>query len=65
LRRIPWEIIFTDKNTEECTKKLLRILEIICMKYIPKRKTKDKSDIPRERKKLFGRMKKIKLSKKN
>ena len=65
LGRIPWEIILKDKNTEECTKKLLQILEIICMKYIPKRKTKSKSDIPRERKKLFGRMKKLKLSKKN
>ena len=35
------------------------------MKYIPKRKTKGKSDIPRERKQLFGRMKKLKLKKKN
>ena len=64
LRRIPWEIIFTDKNTEECTKKLLQILEIICMKYIPKRKTKGKSDIPRERKKTLWKNEKTKIIKK-
>ena len=63
LRRVPWEIIFTDMNTEECTRKLLELLAKICIKYIPKRKTKGKSKIPRERKRLFERMKKLKRSK--
>merc|ERR1712008_337755 len=62
VRRIPWEILFKDKDTETCTIMLLEILLKVCIKYIPIRKAKGNNNIPRERKRLFNRIKSLFLS---
>merc|ERR1739842_56712 len=61
--RIPWEILFKDKDTETCTRMLLEILLKVCIKFIPIRKVKGNNNIPRERKRLFNRIKKLKRGK--
>ena len=63
VRRIPWEILFKDKDTETCTRMLLEILLKVCIKFIPIRKAKGNNNIPRERKRLFNRIKKLKRAK--
>jgi len=58
------EIILKDKKYRRMHKEVITDTRNNLNKIYTKRKTKSKSDIPRERKKLFGRMKKLKLSKK-
>ncbi|CAL4163585.1 unnamed protein product [Meganyctiphanes norvegica] len=37
---IPWHILFNEKNTETCTNILLSCLLMLCIKLIPRKKTK-------------------------
>merc|ERR1739842_29145 len=61
VKKLPWEILF--KDTETCTRMLLEILLKVCIKFIPIRKVKGNNNIPRERKRLFNRIKKLKRGK--
>merc|ERR1712179_45337 len=56
---VSWDNI----NTEECTYIFMKCLLNICMKLIPRKNTKGKSRIPRERKKLLNRLKMLKRTK--
>ena len=60
---IQWETIFSGKDTETCTNILLTLLEILCIKFIPIKKQRNKRQIPRIRKKLLNRIKMLKRSK--
>ena len=64
LKRIPWRIIFNDMDTKESIRKFLLILNNVCMKFVPMKKSKSNNKTPRERKRLFDRIKKLKRSKK-
>ena len=63
INEVPWQTLFNGKNTEECTYIFLKCLLNICMKLIPRKNTKGKSRIPRERKKLLNRLKMLKRTK--
>ena len=65
IKKIPWNVLFADKDTETCTKMLLEILLKLCSKYVQMKKTKSNSKIPRERIRLFDRIKKLKRVKNN
>jgi len=54
---IPWQILFNDKDTETCTNIFMEYLLMLCFKFIPRKKAKSKSKIPKERKKLLNRLK--------
>ena len=53
LEEIQWKEIFKDKNTETCLNILLEIIMKLCENYIPEKKTRSKSTIPKRRKQLF------------
>ena len=60
-----WEELFKDKNTCECTEILNRIVNEICIKYVPLKGAKrGKRFTPKERKRLIGRLKMLKKGKK-
>ena len=64
LSNIDWDDLFNDKNTSECTEILNRIINEICKKHVPlKGSNSDKKRIPRRRKQLLGRIKKLKKGK--
>ena len=63
INEVPWQTLFNSKNTEECTYIFMKCLLNICMKFIPRKNTKGKSRIPRERKKLLNRLKMLKRTK--
>ena len=63
INEVPWQTLFNGKNTEECTYIFMKCLLNICMKLIPRKNTKGKSRIPRERKKLLNRLKMLKRTK--
>ena len=63
INEVPWQTLFNSKNTEECTYIFMKCLLNICMKLIPRKNTKGKSRIPRERKKLLNRLKMLKRTK--
>ena len=55
---INWQELLENKNTNESTKILNNIINKICIRYVPvKEKNSGKKKIPRERKKLLGRLK--------
>ena len=57
---INWATIFSDKDTKTCTNMLMILLKIMCVKFIPIKKQRNKNRIPRERKKLLNRIKMLK-----
>ena len=58
ITNINWKEVLKDKNTHECTETLNKIINEICLKYIPPRgKNSGKRNIPKVRKKLIGRLK--------
>merc|ERR1712236_56019 len=57
LEKIQWNEIFKDKNTETCLNILLEIIIKLCEKYIPEKKSRNKSTIPKSRKQLFQKIK--------
>merc|ERR1712240_364864 len=62
LREIPWNELFHGLNNENCTELLLYCIKQICLIKIPKKK-RNKSKIPKERKRLLNRIKMIKRKK--
>ena len=55
---IDWKELLKNKNTHECTEILNKIINELCLKFIPPRgKKSGKRNIPRVRKKLIGRLK--------
>ena len=57
LEEIQWNEIFKDKNTETCLNILLEIIVKLCENYIPEKKNRNKSTIPKRRKQLFQKIK--------
>merc|ERR1739842_88380 len=65
LNSINWEELFINKDTLECTSMLNNIINEICMKNIPiKRSGGGKKRIPKVRRKILGRLKMLKRGKK-
>merc|ERR1711913_179999 len=62
---IQWKELFRDKNTETCLIILLKIVMELCERYVPEKKAKSGSIIPRRRKQLFQKMKLLRRSKKS
>merc|ERR1712001_493678 len=65
LKEIQWNEIFKDKDTETCLNILLEIIIKLCKKYIPEKKSRNKSTIPKRRRQLFHKMKLLRRSKRN
>ena len=63
ISEIQWKYLFHGRDTETCTNMLMMILKMLCLKLIPVKKQRNKNKIPRERKKLYNRMKMLKRSK--
>ena len=64
LGKLDWQELMKDKNTHESTVMLNKIINEICIKYIPaKKKFNGKIRIPKARKKLIGRLKMLKRAK--
>merc|ERR1712236_85382 len=63
LKEIQWNEIFKDKDTETCLNILLEIIIKLCKKYIPEKKSRNKSTIPKKRRQLFQKMKLLRRSK--
>ena len=63
LNELDWEIIFGERNVEECTYIFIEIIKTICLRIIPRKSKKSKSKIPRERKTLLNRIKMLKRKK--
>ena len=63
LEEIQWKEIFKDKNTETCLNILLEIIMKLCENYIPEKKSRNKSTIPKRRKQLFQKIKLLRRSK--
>ena len=58
LNQINWIMLFNNRNTHECTIILNKIINEICLKYVPlKGINSGKRRIPKIRKKLLGRLK--------
>merc|ERR1712002_194095 len=65
LEEIQWNEIFKDKNTETYLNILLEIIIKLCEKYIPEKKSRNKSTIPKRRKQLFQKIKLLRRSKRS
>jgi len=65
LEGIQWKELFRDKNTETCLIILLKMVMELCERYVPEKKAKSGSIIPRRRKQLFQKMKLLRRSKKS
>ena len=65
LEGIQWKELFGDKDTETCLNILLKIVMELCEKYVPEKKAKSGSIIPKRRKQLFQKMKLLRRSKKS
>merc|ERR1712168_563266 len=65
LKEIQWNEIFKDKDTETCLIILLEIIIKLCKKYIPEKKSRNKSTIPKRRGQLFQKMKLLRRSKRS
>ena len=64
LSNIDWQNLLKDTNTHESTMILNKIINEICLKYIPlKRKHNGKKKIPKIRKQLIGRLKMLRRTK--
>ena len=59
LKEMPWNELFHGLNNEDCTELLLYCVKEICLRKIPKKK-RNKSNIPKERKRLLNRIKMLK-----
>ena len=58
LNNINWKDLLKNKNTHECTIILNKIINEVCLKYVPtKGRNSGKRKIPKIRKKLLGRLK--------
>ena len=64
LEEIQWNELFRDKDTETCLNILLKIVMELCESYVPEKKAKSGSIIPKRRKQLFQKMKLLRRSKK-
>ena len=65
LNNINWHELLKDKNTYESTAILNKIINEICLKYVPlKGRNSDKKNISKIRKKLLGRLKMLRRGKK-
>ena len=51
---MPWNELFHGLNNENCTELLLYCIKEICPIKIPKKKKRNKSSIPKERKRLLN-----------
>ena len=65
LEEIQWNELFRDKDTETCLNILLKIVMELCESYVPEKKAKSGSIIPKRRKQLFQKMKLLRRSKKS
>ena len=65
LEEIQWNELFRDKDTETCLNILLKIVMELCERYVPEKKAKSGSIIPKRRKQLFQKMKLLRRSKKS
>ena len=63
IKCILWKGVLNNLDTEESIGIFMEILVKICRKYIPIKKPKSNSKIPKERKRLFDKIKKLKRSK--
>ena len=63
LEAIKWIEVFKAKDTETCLKILLETIINLCKKYIPEKRVKAKSIIPKKRKKLFNKIRMLRRSK--
>merc|ERR1711962_523048 len=63
LKEMPWNELFHGLNNENCTELLLYCIKEICLIKIPKKKKQNKSNIPKERKRLLNRIKILKRKK--
>ena len=58
ITKINWQEVLKNKNTYESTEILNNLINEICIKYVPvKGRNSGKKKIPKERKKLLGRLK--------
>merc|ERR1712240_970772 len=62
LKEMPWNELFHGLNNENCTELLLYCIKEICLIKIPKKK-RNKSNIPKEKKRLLNRIKMLKRKK--
>merc|ERR1711915_645492 len=62
LKEMPWNELFHGLNNENCTELPLYCIKEICLIKIPKKK-QNKSNIPKERKRLLNRIKMLKRKK--
>merc|ERR1711989_178135 len=63
LKEMPWNELFHGLNNEDCTELLLHCIKEISLIKIPKKKKRNKSNIPKERKRLLNRIKMLKRKK--
>ena len=63
LEEIQWIEVFKEKDTELCLEFLMEVIMNLCKKYIPEKKARNRSIIPKRRKKLFNKIKKLRRSK--
>merc|ERR1712240_355388 len=63
LKEMPWNELFHGLNNKDCTELLLYCIKEICLIKIPKKKKRNKSSIPKERKRLLNRIKMLKRKK--
>merc|ERR1712240_174513 len=63
LKEMPWNELFHGLNNENCTELLLYCIKEICLIKIPKKKKRNKNNIPKERKRLLNRIKMLKRKK--
>merc|ERR1711889_4510 len=63
LKEMPWNALFHGLNNENCTELLLYCIKEICLIKIPKKKKRNKNNIPKERKRLLNRIKMLKRKK--
>merc|ERR1712240_340630 len=60
LKEMPWNELFNGLNNENCTELLLYCIKEICLIKIPKKKIRNKCNIPKERKRLLSGIKMLK-----
>merc|ERR1712240_988692 len=63
LKEMPWNELFHGLNNENCTELLQYCIKEICLIKIPKKKKRNKNNIPKERKRLLNRIKMLKRKK--
>ena len=63
IKELDWHGIFKGRNNEECTHIFMEIIKKICNEVVPRKISKHKSKIPRDRKKLLNRLKMLKRKK--